>query len=90
MKEDPSSIFNQPDFKETLAKYENMVREGTRTYFDADDLTLIAEYYASKGNPYASDKAIDYALSLYPEIRTCLSSNATPCLAAGIQTKRIC
>lgn len=67
MKEDPSSIFNQPDFKETLAKYENMVREGTRTYFDADDLTLIAEYYASKGNPYASDKAIDYALSLYPE-----------------------
>ena len=43
MKEDPSSIFNQPDFKETLAKYENMVREGTRTYFDADDLTLIAE-----------------------------------------------
>ena len=46
MQEDPSSVFNQPEFKASLAKYEQMMQDGIRVYFEAEELTLIAEYYA--------------------------------------------
>lgn len=67
MREDLSSLFSRPEFKETLARYENMLSQGKRVFFDSDELTLLAEYYASKGKPEASDKVIDYALTLYPD-----------------------
>ena len=44
MQEDPSSVFNQPEFKASLAKYEQMMQDGIRVYFEAEELTLIAEY----------------------------------------------
>ena len=67
MQEDPSSVFNQPEFKASLAKYEQMMQDGIRVYFEAEELTLIAEYYASIGDPTSSEEAIDYALSIHPE-----------------------
>lgn len=48
MNNDLSSYFEDPEFKEALEKYEGMVKNHTPAYFDADELTDIAEYYASK------------------------------------------
>lgn len=67
MQEDPSSVFNQPEFKASLAKYEQMMQDGIRVYFEAEELTLIAEYYASQGDPVSSEEAINFALSIHPE-----------------------
>ncbi len=67
MQEDPSSVFGQPEFKASLAKYENMLRTGIHVYFEPEELTLLAEYYATQGNPDSSDKVIEYAMNLYPE-----------------------
>lgn len=66
MNNDLSSYFEDPEFKEILAKYEGMVADHTSLYFDAEELTDIAEYYASQGKEHEAEKAIDFALLLHP------------------------
>ena len=66
MNNDLSSYFEDPEFKELLAKYEGMVHDHTSIYFDAEELTDIAEYYASKDREADAEKAIDFALLLHP------------------------
>ena len=66
MNNDLSSYFEDPEFKDLLAKYEGMVENHTPTYFDAEELTDIAEYYASKGEEQKAEDAIDFALRLHP------------------------
>lgn len=62
-----SSYFEDPEFKESLAKYEGMVNSHTPCYFDADELVDIAEYYAFKGKHTQADEVINYALGLHPD-----------------------
>lgn len=66
MKNDLSSLFEDPEFKESLAKYEGMVEGHTPTYFDADELIGIAEYFTSKGRHTDADQVINYAIQLHP------------------------
>ena len=40
MKDDLSSIFHKPEFKELLAKYADMLDNHTSVYFEADEITL--------------------------------------------------
>ena len=67
MKDDMSSAFQSAEFKQLLAKYESMLSNKKNVYFEADELKLIAEYYASIGSTGASDEAISYALNLHPD-----------------------
>ena len=67
MNYDMSSYFEDPEFKEALARYEGMVENHTPAYFEADELTDIAEYYASKGRHKDADKAINLAIQLHPD-----------------------
>ena len=57
MNYDMSSYFEDPEFKEALAKYEGMVESHTPAYFEADELIDIAEYYTLKGRHKDADKA---------------------------------
>lgn len=66
MNNDLSSYFEDPEFKALLAKYEGMVESHTPTYFDAEELTDIAEYYATKGEEGKAEEVIDFALRLHP------------------------
>ena len=66
MNNDLSSYFEDPEFKDLLAKYEGMVENHTPTYFDAEELTDIAEYYATKGEERKAEEVIDFALRLHP------------------------
>ena len=66
MNNDLSSYFEDPEFKDLLAKYEGMVENHTPTYFDAEELTDIAEYYATQGEEQKAEEAIDFALRLHP------------------------
>ena len=43
MEEELSSYFDNPEFKDKLNKYESMTNGHTPAYFDAEDLTDIAE-----------------------------------------------
>lgn len=67
MREDDYSFFEEDQFKETLAAYENMVSSGTPTYMGPDELTDIAEYYVVNNRREEAMKCIDYALSLHPD-----------------------
>ena len=66
MNNDLSSYFEDPEFKDLLAKFEGMVENHTPTYFDAEELTDIAEYYATKGEEQKAEEVIDFALRLHP------------------------
>ncbi len=66
MNNDLYSYFQDPEFKELLAKYEGMVESHTPTYFEAEELTDIAEYYTSINEENKANDAIDYALRIYP------------------------
>lgn len=67
MKNDISPDFKTPHFKEIRQRFEQAMSEGYRTYFESDDLLLLAEYYATNGRFDQSDTAVDYALSLHPD-----------------------
>ena len=47
MKDDLSSIFHKPEFKQLLAKYSDMIENHTSIYLEPDEITLLAEFYAS-------------------------------------------
>ena len=66
MEEELSSYFDNPEFKDKLNKYESMTNGHTPAYFDAEDLTDIAEYYLHIGQEDQSEDVINYALQLYP------------------------
>lgn len=63
---DYSAYFEQPEFKDTLARYEAMTTRGERAYFDPEQLTDIAEYYATRNREKDAEKVIDYALAMHP------------------------
>lgn len=67
MKDNFAQYFDKPEFKQLLGRYEEM-QQGDRTYyFEATELTDIAEYYAMQGNSEQAEAALDYALRLHPE-----------------------
>lgn len=66
MPNDLSNFFDDPDFKASLARYEEMVANQASVYFDADELVDIAKYYLSRGRMKDANEAIDFALSLHP------------------------
>ena len=72
MNNDLSSYFEDPEFKDILAKYEGMVNNHTSIYFDAEELTDIAEYYATQGEEEKAEEAIDFALRLHPSTTAAL------------------
>ena len=49
MKDDLSSISTNQNLKKLLAKYADMLDNHTSVYFEADEITLLAEFYASMG-----------------------------------------
>lgn len=67
MRNGMSSVFEDPEFKEALKKYEGMVESHTPTYFDADELTDIAEYYAANDRYADAEAVIEFTLQLHPK-----------------------
>lgn len=66
MKENLSFYFESPEFQETLEKYMAMQQDDSQVYFDADQLTDIAEYFAKRGDLKKSYQAINYGLKIHP------------------------
>lgn len=66
MREEDFSFFQEEDFKENLARYEEMITGGPSAYLEADELTDIAEYYLIHNEPDKANACIDYALRLHP------------------------
>ncbi len=58
--------FSSQEFKKTLQDYDAMQKSGKQVYFDADQLTDIAEYYAAQGAHDKAEAALEYALQLHP------------------------
>lgn len=85
MNNEMSSYFEDPEFKESLARYEGMVENHTPAYFEADELTDIAEYYATKGRNEDADKAIIFALQLHPDDVDALIFRARSLMLQGKQ-----
>lgn len=67
MAEQFASYFDKPQFKRTLAHYEKMLLSGSSFYFEAIELTDIAEYYAMQGDSKRAEAALDYAIRLHPD-----------------------
>ena len=67
MKDNFAQYFDKPEFRNLLARYEEMLISDRTLYFEATELTDIAEYYAMQGNSEKAEEALDYALRLHPE-----------------------
>ena len=66
--DDDLKYFEEPEFKDILAKYEAAREAGQAVYLDADDLTDVAEYYAMVHNDNErADEAIQLARQLHPD-----------------------
>lgn len=63
---DYTAYFEQPEFKAVLARYEAMKINGEKSYFDPEQLTDIAEYYATRNREQEAERVIDYALAIHP------------------------
>lgn len=63
---DYTAYFDQPEFKDMLARYEEMILHGEKVYFDPEQLTDIAEYYATRNREKEAEQVIDYALDIHP------------------------
>lgn len=61
-----SSSFGKDKFKKLLAQYEEMASGKQPAYFDADQLTEIAEYYASLDDYEKSLDVIEFSLKIHP------------------------
>jgi tetratricopeptide (TPR) repeat protein len=61
------SFFEDPEFKSSLAKYEDMVKNHVPAYLEGDELTDIAEYYASTGCEEEAEAVVQYGLSIHPD-----------------------
>jgi len=58
--------FDNDEFREILAEYEMADGMSHAIFLDADDLTDVADYYASLGDQEKAAEAIDLALEKYP------------------------
>lgn len=87
MNYDMSSYFEDPEFKEALARYEGMVETIPRLFWKFDELTDIAEYYASKGRHKDADKAINLAIQLHPDNIDALIFRARSLMLLGKKKK---
>ena len=67
MKDNFAQYFDKPEFRASLARYEEMQLSGNSSYFEATELTDIAEYYAMNNEPHRAEEALDYAIRLHPE-----------------------
>jgi len=64
--EDWNRYFESKEFKAILEKYEIMLLEGVTVYFEAEQLTDIAEYYSKNGDLKKASDAIELALRMHP------------------------
>lgn len=83
MNRDLTSLFSQDEFKKDLAKYEEMLSEGKAIYFDTEQLTNIAEYYASKDEYQKALDAIEYSLTMHPDDTDMLTLKGTLLIESG-------
>jgi len=66
MREEDEAYFNDPEFLESLQKYEQACNNGEPVYMDAEDLTDIAEFYMTQNREDEANQAISLAISLHP------------------------
>lgn len=64
---DYMSFFSDPDFKKVLERYEMMLANGNKEYFEAEDLADIAEYYANQNKEQKAEEIIKFALTMHPD-----------------------
>ena len=67
MRDNFAQYFDKPEFRSLLARYEEMINGERTFYFEATELTDLAEYYAMQGDSEQAEAALDYALRLHPE-----------------------
>lgn len=87
MKDNFAQYFDKPEFKQLLGRYEEMLQGDRTYYFEATELTDIAEYYAMQGNSEQAEAALDYALRLHPENLDALIFKARARLINGHATE---
>lgn len=67
IEEENEEYFQSQEFRHSLVRYEDAVRQGEPIYMEADELTDIAEYYMTREREQDADKAITLALALHPD-----------------------
>lgn len=66
MRDEDLSYFEEDEFKDCLARYEEKRAQGESVYLDPAELTDIADYYMSQGRNDEAEECIDYAIRLHP------------------------
>ncbi|MGN1256259.1 MAG: tetratricopeptide repeat protein, partial [Bacteroidaceae bacterium] len=67
IEEENEEYFQSQEFRHSLARYEDALRQGEPIYMEADELTDIAEYYMTREREQDADKVINLALALHPD-----------------------
>ena len=62
-----NKYYQSRHFLRLLHRYEKAVSEGSVPYFEADELTDIAEYYMTDKQDAKADQAIQAAIRMHPD-----------------------
>ncbi|NNF02084.1 MAG: tetratricopeptide repeat protein, partial [Bacteroidia bacterium] len=83
---DEEELNNQEDrelLKGTLLKYEEMVKNNDRYFFDVDAILHLAEYFQNRGQSNRAFEVASYGLDLHPEAINILLKKAQLASAEG-------
>ena len=64
MRDQFTTYFDKPEFKQLLTRYEEMQAGDRRYYFEATELTDIAEYYATRNREKDAEKVAEKLAAL--------------------------
>ena len=60
-------FFEDENFLESVNRFENMLKNNTKEYFDVDEFENIIDYYLFKNNPKNASEVSDIAYSQHPD-----------------------
>ena len=78
-----------PRCQELVARFEQMIRQNQRAFFDADELEEIIDYYGENGDFTSLLSVVEFGLSIYPLNHMLMLKEAQALLSLGRITQGI-
>ncbi len=66
MSDHPSPSFPQDHQQGCVQRYESMLSQGTKSYFDVEDLELVIDHYLHENDARRAKEALDFAKAQHP------------------------
>lgn len=67
MNQDKDSMYNDPELMDIVHRYQAMVRNGEKCYFDVYEYEMLIEHFLQNGQIHNANKVVELGLSQFPK-----------------------